>query len=199
MEPSAAAYPATFTFDPPEKVTNWRPLVNWLLAIPHLIVLYALRILAQVIGVISWFMIVFTGNMPENFANLQAMYIRYEQRVYTFALFMREDYPPFAFGTTTTDDGVDPLTRVDIQPVLTDRDRLSVGLRIFYVIPHVIALIGLGIYAGILALINFFIVLFTGAWNPGHRETVIKVMRWYVRVGAYFLLLTDEYPPFTLD
>jgi hypothetical protein len=199
MEPSAAPYPATFTFDPPEKVTNWRPLVNWLLAIPHLIVLYALRILAQVIAVISWFMIVFTGSMPDTFANLQAMYMRYEQRVYTFALFMREDYPPFAFGTTTADDGLDPLTRLDVQPVLTDRDRLSVGLRIFYVIPHLIALIGLGIYAWILALINFFIVLFTGAWNPGHRETVIKVQRWYVRVGAYFLLLTDEYPPFTLD
>ena len=198
MEPSAVAYPATFTFDPPEKVTNWRPLVNWLLAIPHLIVLYALRILAQVLAIISWFMIVFTGSMPENFANLQAMYMRYEQRVYTFALFMREDYPPFAFGTTTADDGLDPLTRVDVQPVLTDRDRLSVGLRIFYVIPHLIALIGLGIYAGILILINFFIVLFTGAWNPGMRDTVIKVQRWYVRVGAYFLLLTDEYPPFQL-
>ena len=198
MEPSGVAYPATFTFDPPEKVTNWRPLVNWLLAIPHLIVLYALRILAQVIALISWFMIVFTGNMPDSFANLQAMYLRYEQRVYTFALFMREDYPPFAFGTTTADDGVDPLTRVDVQPVLTDRDRLSVGLRIFYVIPHVIALIGLGIYAAILVLINFFIVLFKGEWNPDMRATVIKVQRWYVRVGAYLLLLTDEYPPFQL-
>jgi hypothetical protein len=31
------------------------------------------------------------------------------------------------------------------------------------------------------------------------RDTVIKVQRWYVRVQAYFLLLTDEYPPFTLD
>ena len=77
--------------------------------------------------------------------------------------------------------------------------RLSVGLRIFYVIPHVIALIGLGIYAAILILINFFIVLFTGAWNPGHGDTVVKVMRWAVRVEAYFTLLTDEYPPFTLD
>jgi hypothetical protein len=199
MQPSSAAYPATFTFDPPEKVTNWRPLVNWLLAIPHFAVLYALRILGQVVAVISWFMIVFTGNMPDSFANIQAMWMRYEQRTYTFALFMREEYPPFAFATTTADDGQDSRVRVDVQPVLTDRNRMTVGLRIFYVIPHVIALIGLGIYAAILALINFFIVLFTGSWNPGMRDTVIKVQRWYVRVQAYFLLLTDEYPPFTLD
>jgi hypothetical protein len=174
-------------------------LVNWLLAIPHLAVLNALRGLGQVIAVISWFMIVFTGNMPDTFANLQVMWMRYELRTNTFALFMREEYPPFGFAMTTADDGLDSRVRVDAQPTLTDRNRLTVGLRIFYVIPHVIALIGLGIYAAILTLINFFIVLFTGSWNPGMRDTVIKVQRWYVRVQAYFLLLTDEYPPFTLD
>ena len=65
-------------------------------------VLYGLRVLGQVIAVISWFSIVFTGNMPDSLANLQAMWIRYEQRTYTFAAFMREDYPPFAFATVTT-------------------------------------------------------------------------------------------------
>ncbi|MGQ0824832.1 MAG: hypothetical protein ACT4OX_07380 [Actinomycetota bacterium] len=34
MPVAPAAYPATYTFDPPEKVANWRPLVHWLLAIP---------------------------------------------------------------------------------------------------------------------------------------------------------------------
>jgi hypothetical protein len=42
-------------------------------------------------------------------------------------------------------------------------------------------------------------VLFTGRWPDGLRDFVIKVMRWGVRVQAYFLLLTDEYPPFALD
>ena len=199
MEAAGAAYPATFTFDPPEKVANWRPLVNWVLAIPHLAVLYALRILSQVIGVISWFVILFTGNLPDTFANLQAMWMRYEQRTYTFTLFMREEYPPFAFATTTADDGQDPRTRVDVQPVLTDRNRLTVGLRLIYAIPLLIMLVVWGIYASVLVLINFFIVLFTGSWNPGMRDTVVKVMQWYVRFEAYLVLLTDEYPPFGLE
>ena len=38
------SYPATFTFDPPEKIANWRPLVQWLLAIPHFVILYVLQI-----------------------------------------------------------------------------------------------------------------------------------------------------------
>src|SRR4051794_18734850 len=100
MESSSSAYPASFTIDAPEKVANWRPLANWLLAIPHFIVLYALRVLGQAVGVISWFAIVFTGELPEALANIQAMWMRYEQRVYTYALFMREEYPPFAFGMT---------------------------------------------------------------------------------------------------
>ena len=100
MQPSSGSFPATFTFDPPDKVANWRPLVNWLLAIPHFAVLYGLRILGQVISVLSWFAIVFTGQLPEAFANVQSMWMRYELRTYTFALFMREEYPPFAFATT---------------------------------------------------------------------------------------------------
>src|SRR5439155_7429327 len=116
MDLSSSAYPATFTLDPPEKVANWRPLVNWLLAIPHLAVLYALRILGQIVAIISWFAIVFTGELPETLANIEAMWMRYEQRVYTFVLFMREEYPPFAFGMTPTDDGADARVAVNFQP-----------------------------------------------------------------------------------
>ena len=63
---SSVPYPATFTFDPPEKVANWRPLVNWLLAIPHFVVLYVLNIVSEVIGFVSWFIILFTGELPED-------------------------------------------------------------------------------------------------------------------------------------
>ena len=62
MQEMSAPYPATFTFDPPEKVANWRPLVNWLLAIPHLVVLYVLNLVSEVIAVVSWFIILFTGS-----------------------------------------------------------------------------------------------------------------------------------------
>jgi hypothetical protein len=42
-------------------------------------------------------------------------------------------------------------------------------------------------------------VLFTGRWPDGLRTFVVGVIRWATRVNAYFLLLTDEYPPFSLD
>jgi hypothetical protein len=194
----ATSYPATFTFDPPEKVANWRPLVNWLLTIPHFIVLYALRIFSEVVALISWFVIVFTGALPEGLANVQTMYLRYELRTYTFALFIREEYPPFAFGMTPTDGGEDTRTRVEFRPQLTDRNRLTVAFRIILVIPQVIVLALLGIAAFVCELIGFFAVLFTGKWPEGLRTFVLNAMGWYLRVAAYFVLLTDEYPPFEL-
>jgi hypothetical protein len=196
MEPAIPARPATLTFDPPDHVANWRPLVNWLLALPHYLILRGLQILSEAIAVISWFAIVFTGSLPEGLASIQMLYMRYELRTYTFAAFLREEYPPFAFGTTASDAGEDPRIRVDFVPRLTERNRLTVAFRIILVIPQVIVLVFLGIAASVVLLIALFAVLFTGRWPEGMRDFVLNVYRWYLRVSNYFLLLTDEYPPF---
>src|SRR5882672_8015144 len=162
MQAASAPYPATFTFDPPEKIANWRPLVNWLLAIPHFVVLYALGILSEVIGLVSWFVILFTGALPEGLANLQVMYMRYSTRTALFAGFLKEEYPPFTFSTTPADPGDDSRVRVEITPQLTNRNRLTTAFRIILVIPHVIVLLVLFLGAAISVLIAFFAVLFTG-------------------------------------
>ncbi|HEY5172119.1 MAG TPA: DUF4389 domain-containing protein, partial [Acidimicrobiia bacterium] len=188
----------TFTLDPPEKIANWRPLVQWLLAIPHLIILNVLGTVSRVVSVICWFAIVFTGNLPEGLATFQAMYLRYMLRTYTYVGFLREEYPPFSFTTATSDPGDDPRVRVDVQPQLTDRNRLTVFFRIILVIPQVIVLAVLTIASAVATLIAAFAVLFTGQWPTGMRDFVIKVDRWSLRVQAYFLLLTDAYPPFAL-
>ena len=199
MQASGTPYPATFTFEPPEKVANWRPLVQWLLAIPHLLVVYVLGAVSEVVGLISWFIILFTGSLPEGLANLQVMYLRYTTRTYTYAGFLREEYPPFSFQTTATDPGDDPRVRVDVATELEQRNRVTVAFRIFLVIPQFIVLFVLGIAAAVVLLIAFFAVLFTGRWPDGLRDFVVKVLRWNIRVQAYFLLLVDGYPPFALD
>jgi hypothetical protein len=198
MQPSSS-YAANFTFDPPERVANWRPLVNWILAFPHFVLLYGLRVLAEVVSIVSWFAILFTGAMPESLANLQAMFLRYETRIYIYASFMREEYPPFAFTMTPLDDGEDPRVRVDFRPELADRNRLTVGFRLILAIPQLVVITVLGIVAWVVTVVAFFVVLFNGRWSEGARNLVINVMRWYLRVQAYVLLLTDEYPPFSLE
>jgi hypothetical protein len=199
MEANRVPYPATFTFDPPEKIANWRPLVNWLLAIPHFIVLYALNTVTKAIGILSWFAILFTGKLPAGFANLQVLFIRYSTRTNTFAAFLREEYPPFTFDMTPTDPGDDPRVRVEIAPQLENRNRLTVAFRLILAIPQIVVLVVLDIGAAVAVVIALFAVLFTGRWPNGLRDYVLKVQRWNVRFQAYIALLTDEYPPFSLD
>ena len=196
---SGPGYPASMTIDSPEKIANWRPLVHWLLAIPHMVVLYVLGLVAELMAVLSWFMIVFTGKDNEGFQGLRTMYLRYMQRTYAYMGFLVEDYPPFAFAQSGADPGDYPGVRVDVAPALEDRNRVTTLLRIFMVIPHLVVLTFLGIAAFVCFVIAFFAVLFTGRWPDGLRTFVVNVFRWSLRVMAYFMLLTDEYPPFTLD
>jgi hypothetical protein len=198
MQPAHRPYPATFTFDPPELVRNWRPLVNWLLAIPQLLVVSALRSVAQLLAVVSWFVILFTGRLPEDLAKFQVMYMRYYIRTGVFAGFLREEYPPFVFAMASADPGGDSRVRVDVVPQLDGRNRVTVGFRIILAIPQLIVLALLVIVELFVLVIAFFAVLFTGRWPAGLRDFTLGVLRWWLRVQAYVFLLTDEYPPFAL-
>ena len=68
----------------------------------------------------------------------------------------------------------------------------------FLAIPHYVVLVFLWLAFAVSTVIAFFAVLFTGRWPEGMRSFVLDVLGWYLRVATYFLLLTDEYPPFTL-
>ena len=197
MEPSTPAYPIRFTFQPAEPIARWRPLVAWLLVIPHFFVLYAISIVASVCVTINWFVILFTGKMPEGLAGFPELQLRYQLRVWTYANFMQEEYPPFAFATEPADPGDYPRLAVDMDPALTGRNRLTVFFRYFLVLPHLFALLFVGIAAGVVIMIAWFAVIFTAKWPAGMRDFVIGYLRWTTRVSAYAFLLTDEYPPFT--
>jgi hypothetical protein len=113
--------------------------------------------------------------------------------------FLREKYPPFAFAMTPSDPGGDPRVHVDVIPQLEQRNWVTVGFRLILAIPQPIIVALLAIAEWVVLLIALFAVLFTGRWPGGLRHFTLGVLRWWLRVETYLLLLTDEYPPFTLD
>ena len=66
------------------------------------------------------------------------------------------------------------------------------------VIPHFVALFFVGIGAFFVAIYAFFAVLFTGRWPRGAFDYMVGTFRWGYRVGAYFHLMVDAYPPFSM-
>ncbi len=77
--------------------------------------------------------------------------------------------------------------------------RVTVLFRLILVIPQFIVLYALGIAAEIVAIIGWFGALFTGRLPQFAADFLSGVLRWQARVSAYSLLLTDLYPPFSLD
>ena len=192
---NGGVYPVTVEFNRDVRVANWRPLVNWILVIPQLIVVWALLIVSRVLQLISFFTILFTKKNP--FIDVQTMILRYWWRVTTFHTFMRNEYPPFDFATTRGTSVADDAVLTIDDP--GEMNRWLVLVKWLLVIPHLIVLVFLFIGAAVVVLISFFAVLFTGKWPEGMRNYVIGVNRWGLRVFAYFIFLTDAYPPFSLQ
>lgn len=92
----AGQYPVTFEVDYPEELNRWLPLIKWLLAIPHMVVLFFLYIVALVLWVFAWFAILITGGFPRWMFDFMVGAMRWQYRVTAYAYLMRDEYPPFS-------------------------------------------------------------------------------------------------------
>jgi hypothetical protein len=82
--------------DAERDLNRWLPLVKWLLAIPHYIVLFFLEIAVFVVVIVVWFAILFTGRYPRGLFDFVEGVIRWHNRVIAYALVLVTDrYPPF--------------------------------------------------------------------------------------------------------
>ena len=86
------AYP-----DVERDLNRWLPLIKWLLALPHYIVLWLLSIVQMVIVIIAWFGILFTGRYPRGMFDLVVGVMQWSLRVQAYAFLLTTDrYPPFS-------------------------------------------------------------------------------------------------------
>jgi hypothetical protein len=86
------AYP-----DAKKDLNRWLPLVKWLLAFPHYVVLFFLYIGAFFATIIAWFAILFTGNYPKGLFNFVVGVNRWGLRVNAYAFLLITDrYPAFS-------------------------------------------------------------------------------------------------------
>jgi hypothetical protein len=142
------------------------------------------------LAVVSWFTIVFAGTHIVGIREFTSFYMRWRVRALAYLMLLADPYPPFG-------DAPYPAS-IEIADPVAPRDRLTVGVRVFLVIPQLIVLVFVLLAWWITSIVAWFAILFTGAYPGGLYEFGVGALRWLLRVEAYVLLLVDDYPPFSL-
>ncbi len=197
------------------QLSRWLPLVKWLLAIPHFVVLFFLFIAFFVLTVVAFFAILFTERYPRSIFDFNVGVLRWAWRVafYSYGALGTDRYPPFTLAAVP-----DYPATVEVRYP----ERLSRGLVLvkwwLLAIPHYLLL---GIFLGwksgwndgkgyerwdggpgligLLVVFAAIALLFTTRYPRGIFDFVLGLDRWVLRVVPYAALMTDVYPPFRLD
>ena len=120
-------YPVRLDFDADRHITRWHPLVQWLLAIPHYIVVGILlggsrtawastgeSVSVSVIGLLPWLVVVamvvllFTARYPRTLFDLVVGLNRWLFRVVAYAALLTDRYPPFRLDQGPDEPPPDP-------------------------------------------------------------------------------------------
>ena len=189
--PAASPFPVQFDVEYPESLSRLT-FVKWILAIPHLIILYALNAVFEVISLIAFFAILFTGAYPEGLFKFNLGIMRWQANATAYMFLMRDEYPPFSF-----DAGLYPVKLEIATP--TNLQRWAPLYKWILAIPHFIILYFLFIAAFVAVIYAGIMVLISGKYPEGAFKFVVSVQRWSLKATTYAFFMHDEYPPFSLD
>ncbi|MCA9831755.1 MAG: DUF4389 domain-containing protein [Dehalococcoidia bacterium] len=206
-------YPARLEIDYPEKLDRLSSAFRIIWAIPILVIIGLLSggsggstttdagetFTASAGGVTGGLflatalMIVFRQVYPRWWFDFAREYTRFGGRVTAYVALLTDRYP-------STEEEQSVHLEIDYPADVQQLNRWLPLVKWFLAIPHYIVLFFLGIAAFVVIIIAWFAILFTGQYPRGLFNFVVGVGRWGLRVQAYaFLLLTDKYPPFSLD
>jgi hypothetical protein len=197
----AGGYPVQVTITDRRELSRWWGIpffgnvVRWVLAIPHLVVLWILGFVLAVWLFLGWIVILLTGRVPGIVVKLLTEYIQRGARIGAYIGFlMPGGYPPLEPGAPTPVD-------VKIEPTSLEINRLwgipilGFFVRILVLIPQLIILSILGMVVGLSLIVLWIPILLTGKY-PGWAISLYGAMfRYGTRVSAYLLFLPVPYPP----
>jgi hypothetical protein len=157
-----------------------------ILAIPQLVVLYALGIAFQFLGFIGWFAALFTGRLPEGMHDFMASVAGYQTRVGGYLGLLTDRYPPFALDP--------PDYSIEYATTHERLNRIAVFFRIILAVPALFMLYVLALGWLVITVVTWFIVLILGRMPATLFDASAGLLRYFTRVNSYFWLLTPAYP-----
>ncbi len=219
-ETKSAQYPARLQVDYPEKLDRLTTFFRLIWIIPIAIILGLLMGAGQTVNHTVYLdaagqvvkrtqdssgglvlglsaapalMIIFVQRYPRWWFDFARELTRFGTRVGAYLTLLTDQYP------STVDEQSVHLD-IDYPEVKTDLNRWYPLFKWLFAIPHYIVLAFLALGAFFAVIIAWFAILFTGKYPRGLFDFVVGVGRWQLRVAAYaWLLVTDRYPPFSLQ
>lgn len=196
---SGSKYPVTLTVDYPKEFNRLSTFFRGILLIPPAVIL-ALITGAQgggsgisILLLPTLLMILFRRTYPRWWFDWNVNLTKFSARVGAYAALLTDQFP-----STEREQSVH--ITIPFPNVEKDLGRGMPLIKWFLAIPHLFLLSFLGIAAAFCVFISWFAILFTGRFPRGFFDFVVGVGRWGLRVSAYaFLLVTDVYPPFSLE
>jgi hypothetical protein len=189
--PPSPPHAARLEISYPSELNRWLPVVKWLLAIPHFIVLSFVALAAFFVAVYAFFAVLFTGRWPRGAFDFVVGTFRWAYRVAAYVHLMVDAYPPFSMA-----DDPDYPVRLDVEyPERIDNWRPLVQWLL--ALPYLFVAAVLYWLTGLMTIIAFFTILFTKRIPREIFELMIPGLRWNLRGNAYAYFLTSRYPPFT--
>ena len=183
-------YPIRYEADYIEPQNRAKAFFRWILFIPWAILASVYGLVAQLVAIIAWFALLFTGRYPQGLYNFQAGFLRFAGRFSAFAYLQTEEWPPFGFE----DDRSYPV-RIDVDPPLEHYNRWKTGFRLILGIP-VMFMLYLMPYLSLLgAAIAWLHIVFMGRTSGGVHNVITVGNAYTLRAVAYFLLVTETLPP----
>jgi hypothetical protein len=188
-------YPVSYQADNPGGGRNrLTTFFRYIVAIPWLIVAGLYGFVASIAVIVAWFALVFTGQYPEGIYSFVAGYLRFNARVNAFLYLATDEWPPF-----NGDDNPSYPVRVGIPPPKPEYSRIKAGFRLIIGIPVILLSYVQSLIALVISVIAWFAILFTGALSEGLFDPLRSALAYLTRGSAYFGLLTEDYPPFSLE
>ncbi|UJQ95521.1 DUF4389 domain-containing protein [Mariluticola halotolerans] len=192
-------YAARLDIEYPERLDRLTTFFRLIWAIPILVILGLLTssgsdegsgILAGLF-LATLLMIVFRQKYPRWWFDFALQFNRFNMRVAAYLFLLTDKYP-------STDEPQNVHLDLDYPDAENGLNRWLPLIKWFLAIPHYLVLVVL--LTGVIAatLIAWFVILFTGRYPRGLFDFVVGTLRWGTRVWAYaWLLITDDYPPFS--
>ncbi|MBS1878996.1 MAG: DUF4389 domain-containing protein [Actinobacteria bacterium] len=187
-------YPIDYEADFNPTPNRWTTFFRIILAIPWMIVALFWGILVSITHLVAWVVVIIIGRYPQGLYNFNAGVVRFGIRFSAWLYLQTDVWPPFGIS----DDPSYPI-RVNFAPPAARQSRLKALFRIILVLPMLIVSYGIGYMQLGVSAVSWLAIVFRGYQPEGINSALTFVNGFNARVGGYYVLLTDDYPPIGLE